>query len=130
MSDHYIDYLCAQLEGRDLVGMRVVVDCANGAASAIAPDVFRRLGAEVVAIANEPDGSNINDGCGSAHPERLSAEVSGSGGADVGLALDGDADRLVAVDHTGALSTGDELLALFALPTWRPATGWGATPWW
>jgi phosphoglucosamine mutase len=93
--------------------VRVVVDCANGAAHAVAPDVLRRLGAEVRAIADRPDGANINDGCGSTHPEGLAAEVVASG-ADVGLALDGDADRLVAVDHTGAAATGDELLSMFA----------------
>ena len=90
-----------------------MLDCANGAASAVGPDVFARLGAEVQVIAHEPDGSNINDGCGSTHPERLAAEVVAQG-AELGLALDGDADRLLAVDHTGALATGDELLSLFA----------------
>jgi len=109
----YIDHLVAALEGRDLSGMSVVVDCANGAASRSAPEVLRRLGAQVHAIADAPDGANINDGCGSTHPERLGAEVV-SRGAQVGLALDGDADRLVAVDHTGVPATGDELLSLFA----------------
>jgi phosphoglucosamine mutase len=109
----YIDHLTEALEGRSLEGMRVVVDCANGAASSIAPVVLERLGAIVDAIAVEPDGTNINDGCGSNHPERVAAEVLARG-AELGLALDGDADRLVAVDHTGAATTGDELLALFA----------------
>jgi phosphoglucosamine mutase len=109
----YIDHLVAALEGRTLNGLRVVVDCANGAASDIAPVVLERLGAEVVSIACVPDGSNINDGCGSTHPETVAAEVL-AGGADVGLALDGDADRLLAVDAHGVLTTGDELLALFA----------------
>jgi len=109
----YVDHLVGVLEGRDLSGMRVVVDCANGAASVVAPQVLERLGAEVVAIANAPDGANINDGCGSTHPESLAAEVVARG-AQLGLALDGDADRLLAVDHTGALTTGDELLSLFA----------------
>jgi phosphoglucosamine mutase len=109
----YVDHLVGALEGRDLTGIRVVVDCANGAASTVAPEVFERLGADVRAIANSPDGSNINDGCGSTHPELLAAEVIASG-ADVGLALDGDADRLLAVDHTGGVATGDELLSLFA----------------
>ncbi|MGH9028229.1 MAG: phosphoglucosamine mutase, partial [Acidimicrobiales bacterium] len=89
------------------------VDCANGAASKVAPSCLERLGAEVQAIACEPDGTNINDGCGSTHPELLAREVLAKG-ADVGLALDGDADRLVAVDHEGSIATGDELLALFA----------------
>ena len=109
----YVDHLVGALNGRDLTGMRVVVDCANGAAFDVAPLVLERLGADVRAIANRPDGANINDGCGSTHPELLSAEVVANG-ADLGLALDGDADRLLAVDHTGALITGDELLSLFA----------------
>ena len=109
----YVDHLVGVLEGRDLAGMRVVVDCANGAAFTVAPEVLERLGADVRAIADVPDGSNINDGCGSTHPESLAAEVVASG-AHLGLALDGDADRLLAVDHTGAVATGDELLSLFA----------------
>src|SRR5580658_6119851 len=109
----YIDHIVGVLEGRDLTGMRVVVDCANGAASEVAPEILARLGADVRAIAHDPDGSNINDGCGSTHPESLAAEVVATG-AHVGLALDGDADRLLAVDHTGAVATGDELLSLFA----------------
>jgi phosphoglucosamine mutase len=111
--DGYVDHLASALEGRSLDGMRVVVDCANGAASAIAPGVLERLGAVVDVIAAAPDGTNINDGCGSTYPDRVAAEVV-SRGSEVGLALDGDADRLVAVDHTGAPTTGDELLALFA----------------
>jgi phosphoglucosamine mutase len=109
----YIEHLVNALDGRSLDGMRVVVDCANGAASSIAPVVLERLGAIVEAIACEPDGTNINDGCGSNHPDRVAACVVARG-AELGLALDGDADRLVAVDHTGAATTGDELLALFA----------------
>ncbi len=109
----YVDHLAGVLEGRDLGQMRVVVDAANGAAFKVAPDILRRLGAEVHALSCEPDGANINDGCGSTHPEHLADEVVRTG-AEVGLALDGDADRLLAVDHTGAITTGDELLALFA----------------
>ena len=112
-ADGYVEHLVSVLQGRSLEGMRVVVDCANGAASSIAPVVLRRLGAEVTAIACEPDGTNINDGCGSTQPELAGAAVRASG-AEIGLALDGDADRLVALDHTGAATTGDELLALFA----------------
>jgi phosphoglucosamine mutase len=112
-ADGYVEHLVAALDGRSLEGMHVVVDCANGAGSAIAPVVLERLGATVEAIACRPDGTNINDGCGSNHPDYVAAEVLARG-ADVGLALDGDADRLVAVDHTGAPTTGDELLALFA----------------
>ena len=112
-SDAYVDHLAGILDGRDLGGIHVVVDCANGAASSIAPAALTRVGAKVTAIACEPDGTNINDRCGSTHPEALVAEVLARG-ADVGLALDGDADRLVAVDHQGSVATGDELLALFA----------------
>jgi len=93
--------------------LQVVVDCANGAASSVAPAALRSVGARVHAIACEPDGMNINEGCGSTHPEALAAEVVARR-ADVGVALDGDADRLVPVDHTGAVATGDEMLALFA----------------
>jgi phosphoglucosamine mutase len=110
---HGVGRLSRQAEGRDLRGVRVVVDCANGAAWEVAPEALARAGADVTAIAVEPDGANINDGCGSTHPEVLAAEVV-SRGADVGLALDGDADRLLAVDHTGSLVTGDELLSMFA----------------
>lgn len=112
-AQRYVDHLVGAIEGRDLTGMRIVVDCANGAASTVAPAVLERLGAEVFAIADTPDGSNINDGCGSTHPESLAAQVVARS-AHLGLALDGDADRLLAVDHTGALATGDELLSLFA----------------
>jgi len=112
-ADGYVEHLVSVLAGGSLDGMKVVVDCANGAASSIAPIVLQRLGADVTAIAHQPDGTNINDGCGSTHPELVGAEVLARG-ADIGLALDGDADRLVAVDHTGAATTGDELLALFA----------------
>jgi phosphoglucosamine mutase len=110
----YVDHLAGVLEGRDLAGLQVVVDCANGAASSVAPAALRSVGARVHAIACEPDGTNINDGCGSTHPEALAAEVVARR-AEVGLALDGDADRLLPVDHTGAVATGDEMLALFAL---------------
>jgi phosphoglucosamine mutase len=109
----YVEHLVAATEGRDLAGMKVVVDCANGAASTVAPAVLARLGAQVQVVCAEPDGTNINAGCGSTDPGRLAAEVRSSG-AEVGLALDGDADRLLAVDHTGTLWSGDELLALFA----------------
>jgi phosphoglucosamine mutase len=112
-AEGYVDHLVGALEGRSLDGMRVVVDCAQGAAFEVAPLVLARLGATVEVIAAAPDGTNINDGCGSTHPERVAAAVVASG-AEIGLALDGDADRLVAVDHTGVPTTGDELLALFA----------------
>jgi phosphoglucosamine mutase len=93
----------------DLAGLSIVVDAAHGAAYNIAPHVFRELGAEVFAIGCQPDGFNINEGVGAMHPERLVAEVR-ERGADLGVALDGDADRLQMVDGTGRLYNGDELL--------------------
>lgn len=93
----------------DLRGMRIVVDCAHGAAYHIAPDVFHELGAEVVAIGNHPNGLNINDGVGATVPEALSIAVR-ENHADLGIALDGDADRLLMVDATGRIYNGDELL--------------------
>ncbi|MGB3291014.1 MAG: phosphoglucosamine mutase [Burkholderiaceae bacterium] len=93
----------------DLAGLSIVVDAANGAAYNIAPHVFRELGAEVFAIGCQPDGMNINEGVGAMHPETLVAEVKARG-ADLGIALDGDADRLQMVDGGGRLYNGDELL--------------------
>ena len=109
------DYL-RELRGAfalDLSGTRVALDCANGATYRAAPAIYRVLGAEVETIAAEPDGRNINDGCGSTHPERL-AEVVSSSGADVGFAFDGDGDRVIAVDSNGRIRDGDELIALAA----------------
>jgi phosphoglucosamine mutase len=97
-----------------LDGVRVVIDCANGAASHVAPDVLRSLGADVEVLAAEPDGTNINANCGSTYPDTLQKAVVASG-ADAGLAFDGDADRVVAVDANGGLVDGDQLIALFAL---------------
>ncbi len=96
-----------------LDGLKIVVDCANGAAYQIAPSVFRDLGAEVIVIGNQPDGININKECGATAPELLSNTVL-SEAADVGLALDGDADRIIMVDHTGRVVDGDELLYVLA----------------
>ena len=93
----------------DLRGMKLVVDCAHGAAYHIAPDVFHELGAEVIAIGNQPNGLNINDHHGATHPETLSAAVKAQQ-ADLGIALDGDADRLLMVDASGRIYNGDELL--------------------
>ena len=97
-----------------LNGIKVVVDCANGAASDIAPKAFRDAGAEVVVIGNEPDGYNINLGCGSTHLSALQAAVV-EHGADVGIAHDGDADRTLAVDATGAIVDGDQIMAILAV---------------
>ena len=111
--DGYRRHLAGATGGRRLDGQRIVLDCANGAASAVAPGVFAGLGAGVTTIADRPDGANINEGCGSTHPEALVTAVLDTG-ADLGLAFDGDADRLLAVDATGAVLDGDVLLALFA----------------
>jgi phosphoglucosamine mutase len=97
-----------------LDGLKVVVDCANGAAYHVAPEALWELGAEVVPLGVTPNGTNINDDCGSTHPETLQETVVASG-ADVGLALDGDADRLIVVDEQGTLIDGDQLMALIAL---------------
>jgi phosphoglucosamine mutase len=108
----YIEHLTSSVDV-DLVGLRVVVDGANGAASNVAPQVYRQMGAEVATIHCSPDGANINDRCGSTHPEVVRQEVL-TAGADIGIAHDGDADRLVAVSHTGAIVDGDALLAILA----------------
>jgi len=97
----------------DLSGRRVTLDCANGATFRAAPAIFARLGAEVETLAAEPDGRNINDGCGSTHVEALAARVAGSG-ASAGFAFDGDGDRVLAVDGAGRVHDGDELIALAA----------------
>jgi phosphoglucosamine mutase len=113
-SEMYAAHLVGTLGERRLHGLRVVVDCANGAASAIAPRVLEEAGASVTPLHDAPDGVNINDGCGSTDPSEL-ARVVVSSGADLGLALDGDADRVIAVDSSGEIVDGDVLLALFAL---------------
>lgn len=110
----YGDHVLAALDGRRLDGLRVVVDSANGAAHRIAPEVLTRAGASVVAVGDRPDGTNINDGCGSTAPELVARTVVDEG-ADLGVALDGDADRLVAVDHQGRVVDGDHIIALCAL---------------
>jgi phosphoglucosamine mutase len=109
------DYLRALHEAfpLDLSGRRVALDCANGATYRAAPMIFERLGAEVETIAAEPDGRNINDGCGSTHLENLAAHVA-SGAAEIGFAFDGDGDRVLAVDGAGRSHDGDELIALAA----------------
>ena len=109
----YIEFCKSTVPGLNLNGMKIVVDTANGAAYHIAPDVFEELGAEVVALANTPDGFNINRDCGSTHPEKLQQRVLEEK-ADLGVALDGDADRLIMVDHSGNLVDGDQLLFVVA----------------
>ncbi len=110
--EDYVDHLVDGVP--DLGGLHVVVDCAHGAASGIAPLAYRRAGAKVTATGSEPDGENINAGVGSTHPAHVRAELLRTG-ADVGLAHDGDADRLIAVDERGGLVDGDAILAIAAL---------------
>ena len=111
--ERYLQHLAAAAPV-SLAGLRVVVDAAQGAASALAPEAYRRAGADVVAICADGDGYRINDGCGATHLERLQAAVVEHGAA-LGLAHDGDADRCLAVDATGAVVDGDQLLALLAV---------------
>jgi phosphoglucosamine mutase len=111
--DRYAAHLVSTLP-RPLDGIRVVLDCAHGAASVAGPRALREAGADVVAVCAEPDGLNINDGCGSTHLEVLQKAVV-EHGADVGFALDGDADRCLAVDHEGNVVDGDQILAVLAL---------------
>jgi phosphoglucosamine mutase len=96
-----------------LEGTKIVLDCAHGATYRVAPDTFFELGAEVTTLFDDPDGKNINDRCGSQHPEMLAAEVLKKG-ADVGFAFDGDGDRLIAVDEKGQVLTGDQIIAICA----------------
>ncbi len=108
----YLRELESRFSGLRLEGLRVLLDCANGATYRVAPEIFRRLGAEVEAHAVEPDGRNINRDCGSTHVERLAERM---GGQDIGFAFDGDGDRVLAVDRNGVVVDGDELMALGAL---------------
>jgi phosphoglucosamine mutase len=112
--EDYLRELHARFADLDLSGTNVLLDCANGATYAAAPEAFRRLGATVTATADTPDGRNINAGCGSTHVAELAARVA-QGGHDVGFAFDGDGDRVLAVDRNGAVVDGDELIALAAL---------------
>jgi phosphoglucosamine mutase len=111
--EEYVEHLVSTIE-KPLAGIKVVLDCAHGAAYEAGPAALRAAGAEVVAIGTEPDGLNINDGCGSTHLAPLQAAVV-EHGADVGFALDGDADRCLAVDHEGNVVDGDQILAVLAL---------------
>lgn len=116
----YIEYCksTARLDNGGLTGIRIVLDCAHGASYHVAPDVFGELGAQVSVIGNTPDGLNINRDCGSTHPEWLASEVV-SQGADLGIALDGDGDRCLMVDHDGHVVDGDQLLYVIASARWR-----------
>jgi len=107
----YIDFLASAVNGSSLCGVKAVVDCANGAAYEVAPKVLSKLGVQVIPIHDDPDGININQHCGSTHPERLMSHVLETG-ADIGLAFDGDADRLILVDEHGKLVDGDQIMAI------------------
>ncbi|RDI74497.1 Phosphomannomutase [Gaiella occulta] len=112
-ADGYVEHVVEHF-GTDLTGLRIAVDCANGAFSGIAPAVFERLGAEVTAVANAPDGANINVGCG-ATDLALLQDVVRAGGYDLGVAFDGDGDRMLAVDEAGDAVDGDQIIAVLAL---------------
>ncbi|WP_223070419.1 phosphoglucosamine mutase [Paenibacillus caui] len=107
----YLEHLKSTISRSSFQGLKVVLDCANGAAYELAPKLFHELGAEVITLAAEPNGRNINDHCGSTHPELLKQEVVRLG-ADLGLAFDGDADRLIAIDENGEEVDGDHILCI------------------
>ncbi len=117
--ERYIQHLLSTVKV-DLKGLKIVVDCANGAASTVAPDVYQRAGAEVIAISASPTGWNINENCGSTHMENLIAAVKANG-ADLGIAHDGDADRCLAVDANGEVIDGDFIMAILAAD-WKVPT--------
>jgi phosphoglucosamine mutase len=112
--DDYLQALHDRFSGLDLTGRRILLDCANGATYRAAPEIFRRLGAQVTVLADQPDGRNINAGCGSTHLELITEEIRKSD-HDAGFAFDGDGDRVLAVDRDGTVVDGDELIALVAL---------------
>ena len=112
--DAYAGHVVGALAGRDLAGMEIVVDCSNGSASELGPRILRELGALVTVVNADPDGTNINAGCGSTDPVHVQEAVVRLG-ATAGLAFDGDADRVIAVDETGALVDGDQILAVCAI---------------
>lgn len=112
--DRYVVHLLQSLGEISLKGMKIVLDCAHGAASGCSPEAFAAAGAEVVVIGAEPDGMNINDGYGSTHLEQLQAAVV-EHSADLGVAHDGDADRCLSVDHTGAVIDGDQIMGILAI---------------
>ena len=110
----YIEFAKAAISNRPLTGMKMVLDCANGAAYSIAPAIFRELGAEVIVHAAAPDGTNINESCGAVHPETMCALVR-EYHADLGVALDGDADRVIFSDARGEVVDGDRIIGMIAL---------------
>ncbi len=113
-SGRYVEFCKASISSRlDFDGLKIVVDCANGATYHVAPDVFREVGANVITIGVEPDGLNINENCGATKPQKLVTAVL-ENHADLGIALDGDGDRLIMVDHKGEIVDGDELIYIIA----------------
>ena len=112
-ADSYLEHVLERF-GTDLTGLRIAVDCANGAYAGLAPGAFEELGAKVTAIGNEPDGTNINVGCGATDLSLLSDTVR-AGGLDLGIAFDGDGDRMLAVDERGEAVDGDQILAVLAV---------------
>jgi phosphoglucosamine mutase len=112
-ADSYLEHVLERF-GTDLSGLRIAVDCANGAYAGLAPQAFRQLGAEVTAIGDEPDGTNINVGCGATDLDALAGVVR-EGGFDLGVAFDGDGDRMLAVDERGEPVDGDQIVAVLAL---------------
>jgi len=111
--ENYIRFACSTIEG-NLSGMNIVIDCANGASSVTAPETLRRLGADVEVLSASPDGININDNCGSTHMEALCARVKEKGNC-IGIAFDGDADRMLAVDENGNMVDGDQIMTICGL---------------
>ncbi len=109
----YVNFACSTVEG-DLTGLSVAIDCANGAAYKTSPEALKKLGAKLFVMENTPDGLNINKNCGSTHLDRLKAFVLEKG-CDVGLAFDGDADRVLAIDETGVMVDGDQIMAVLGL---------------
>jgi phosphoglucosamine mutase len=112
--DDYLQALQERFSELDLTGRRILLDCANGATFQAAPQIFRRLGGQVTVLADQPDGRNINAGCGSTHLELIVGKIR-QGEHDIGFAFDGDGDRVLAVDRDGVVVDGDELIALAAL---------------
>ena len=110
----YIEFAKSSVDNISLKGLKVVLDCANGAAYSIGPSIFEELGAEVISVATKPDGRNINDACGAMHPEKLS-ELVLKNKADLGICFDGDADRVICLDEKGKVVNGDRIIGLCAL---------------
>ncbi|MCB9358550.1 phosphoglucosamine mutase [Candidatus Woesearchaeota archaeon] len=109
----YIEFAKSSIKSYSLEGLRIVIDCANGAAYNVAPSIFSELGAEIIAVNTEPDGENINKGCGALYPGKIS-KIIVDNKADFGIALDGDADRIIVCDEKGNILTGDHILAMLA----------------